>query len=509
MSRSRLDRRAFLAMASTLPALAAGCNSSSSIATFTPTAAPTAIPNAPSLAPGVFVADLRFGQAPVPTGPPGYTPAADAAALFVAGTPSPATSAVPGTLANGSYGTNQRYVIKVPQAWNGKLAVIGTPAFRSEYASDFIWGDFLLSLGYAWASSNKAIPYNTVVEAASASTAPNNAFPICYDIGKLETNQLTYKLGVLNSGSGNGTVPISAWNTDFITLTLAAKQFLAKYFGGFPSRTYAVGISNGGAQVRSLLEARPDLVDGGVDWEGVYWSANTNLFSYIPQFLANMPAYVASGFTDPVSFAAIRAAGFAPDITNPGSATRPSLWLDYYSNIASFYMDLTLQQYALLIDPVATSSFGVPDATPNAANPAWLPGTVNGTGLAVPANRGTYSLSSAGRANIASFAHTGAVGKPLITVAGTHDVLVASAPNATAYLNAVKNAGAGGNYWQYLVQGGNHLDPFAPFYPGMQPILPFAWAAFRQMVAIVETGYKAPGAGTQQTVVNPAQISSS
>ena len=104
------------------------------------------------------VSDLRFGFAPVPVTGNGYDPAGDANALILPGSPTGATAPIPGVQVLCSYATDQRYVIRVPDAWNGKLVVIGTPAFRSEFANDGIWQDFLLAGGYATACSNKGIP---------------------------------------------------------------------------------------------------------------------------------------------------------------------------------------------------------------------------------------------------------------------------------------------------------------------------------------------------------------
>ena len=43
------------------------------------------------------------------------------------------------------------------------------------------------------------------------------------------------------------------------------------------------GISNGGYLTRWQLENRPDLYDGGLDWEGTLFRADgPNLFTYLP-----------------------------------------------------------------------------------------------------------------------------------------------------------------------------------------------------------------------------------
>jgi hypothetical protein len=78
--------------------------------------------------------------------------------------------------------------------------------------------------------------------------------------------------------------------------------------------------------------------------------------------------------------------------------------------------------------------------------------------------------------------------------------------NAYPYLEAVRSAGQGAKCWQYLVSGGTHVDTFVPNGYGLRAQLPFAWAAFQQLVSIVERGYGPPGSGSQQSVENPAQI---
>jgi hypothetical protein len=449
--------------------------------------------------PAGHVPDLRWRSAPVPITGNGYDPAGDAAALILPGSPTGATAPIPGVQILGSYAADQRYVLRIPDGWNGKLVVIGTPAFRSEFANDGIWQDFLLASGYATACSNKGIPFNAIAETIASSPNSNANFPICYDLGSLETLKFSYRLGATYPAKK----PISGWNDDIYQLTLFAKNFLATNYHA-PTRTYAVGTSNGGAQVRSLNEQHPEVIDGAVDWEGVYWSPALSILDYMPKFLKNMPAYVASGFTDPVSAAAIQAAGFPADIKS-SVAGHPSVWFEYYANQASFYMDLTVFAYALLIDPSAAST--LPSSagfTPNPVNPAGLPGTPSAgvSGLADPVARRNYAPSAAARAAIAAFAHTGKIGKPMISIAGTADMFVTPANNATPYLAAVNANGKGSIYWQYLVNKGTHVDTFAnpAFGYGLQPQLQFGWAAFNQLVSIVEGGANPAGAGTQQTV---------
>jgi hypothetical protein len=463
----------------------------------------TRAPDSTAMRGGTRVADLRFGYAPVPPSSPstGYDPTGDAKALILPGTPSPATSPIPGTQLTGSYEADERFVIRVPDAWNGNLVVVGTPSFRSEFANDAIWGDFLLAHGYAYASSNKGIPYNAVVETIANSQSPTTAYPIPFNLAGLEAGKYTFRFGALTPNKKQ----LEGWNDDFFRLTINAQVYLDRQFK-HPTHTYAVGLSNGGAQVRSLLEQHPGVVDGGVDWSGVYWSPNASLLDYLPKFLTAMQAYVASGFTDSAAAAAIIAAGYPAD--RHGGSGHPSLWFDYYAGQPSFYADLTTFAYAMLIDPNATSSIAAAGCTPNATNPVQLPGTCDASGLAEPSVRAAYTPSQGARAAINGFAHTGRIAKPLISIAGSADMFITNANNATTYLNAVKAAGASAHYWQYLVQGGTHVDTFAnPAWGyGLQPQLPFAWAAFNQLVAIVEKGASPGGAGTQQTVASPTQI---
>ena len=46
-------------------------------------------------------------------------------------------------------------MIRLPEHWNGQLVITGAPGVRKQYAPDFIISDWVLSQGYAYASTDK------------------------------------------------------------------------------------------------------------------------------------------------------------------------------------------------------------------------------------------------------------------------------------------------------------------------------------------------------------------
>src|SRR5208282_2027888 len=99
--------------------------------------------------------------------------------------------------------------------------------------------------------------------------------------------------------------PFTQW-TQYMLETTGLAQVAAKVtYQHFPSRTYAVGTSNGGYQVRRAMETAPDLFDGGVDWEGTTIGPTGNLLVDLPPAIRNFPAYAATNY-DPESAAAQR-----------------------------------------------------------------------------------------------------------------------------------------------------------------------------------------------------------
>lgn len=217
----------------------------------------------------------------------GHTDASDWLPLHSQATRNPA-GAVPGMQIDGYFPdastTNAykgwfhdaQFVIRLPDNWNGKLVITGAPGVRRQYATDYLISDWVLARGYAFASTDKG-----------------------------------------NSGTSfykDGAVPgeaIMEWHRRVTELTIAAKETIAQRYGRAPVYTYVTGISNGGYLTRHALENRPDLYDGGVDWEGPHWRPEgPNLFTFLPAALKYYPAYRATFSQD--AHDRMIAAGFAP-----------------------------------------------------------------------------------------------------------------------------------------------------------------------------------------------------
>ncbi len=139
-------------------------------------------------------------------------------------------------------GRHQSITFRLPDEWNGKLAVIGTPGLRNEYASEALLAPWLLEAGYAYIAGDKGIPG-----------------------------------GANDMLSGNH--PTQFWGKMMIDMAKFAQRALRKYTGRQPTYTYAIGLSNGGYQTRRALEIdhnrvnkeKKRLFDGGLDWSGAYW----------------------------------------------------------------------------------------------------------------------------------------------------------------------------------------------------------------------------------------------
>jgi hypothetical protein len=377
----------------------------------------------------------------------------------------PITKAVPGVqlqarIADDPLG-EARILIRLPDDWNGRLVVAGASGTRSEFNGDFAWSDYVVQKGYAYVSQNKGI-YNLTL---STSSDPLGC-------------RLNPASGVFVHFYDNDPAAVfTRWNEVMLEATAIGRSSLEIRYGRGPARTYAVGTSNGGYQVRRAIETAPELFDGGVDWEGTFVDpVAANLLSTLPPAILNFPDYAASGFSAGSTAAKnIRDAGYPPDITITSVATTTSLWGLYSAQ----FWEVTQCQWQKRLDP-GYDTYG------------------SGTGTYSYIDR--LSASDVG-ANIAAFATTGRITRPLITVAGTMDGLLPINVHARAYARKVEAAldhdhdgddgdhqhGHGGpDYRLYEVQNGNHIETFATTFPQLQFIQPHAQKAFDLLVARVE-----------------------
>jgi len=382
----------------------------------------------------------------------------------------PITKAVPGVQLEGYLSddpTGQaRFLLRLPDDWNGNLVVAGASGTRSEFNGDFAWSDYVVQKGYAYASQNKGVLNLRIVSLASP-TPPDGLS--C----RLNPSSQVWVDFYDNAADK----PFTQWTQYIIAAGQLAQVGVKAQYNRYPRHTFAVGTSNGGYQVRRAIEEAPDLFDGGVDWEGTFINPNgPNILIDLPPAIANWPAYVASGF-NPNSPAAqnIIAAGYPPDIVI-GAA---SLWANYW---ASFW-EVTQCQWQKRFDPTWVTYPGGPS-------------DITGTGGYNYFSRA--ALDPLITDQLAAVATTGKIKRPLITVAGTMDALLPIKRGARAY-EALVNASRKGNnekreaqYRLYEVQNGNHIETYKDTFTQLEFIQPHAQKAFDLLVQHVENNAALP-----------------
>ncbi|MER5542150.1 3-hydroxybutyrate oligomer hydrolase family protein [Streptomyces sp. NPDC002589] len=364
----------------------------------------------------------------------GHTDPADYAGLTPKDLPTP--SGVPGiqidgyfpdtSTTNTEHGRHHdaQFVIRLPDHWNGGLVVAGTPGNREQYANDRAIADWVLARGYAYAATDKG-----------------------------NTGTAFYRDG-LRPGDA-----IAEWNDRLTQLTRAARTVVAQRYHRPPARTIATGLSNGGYLVRWQLEHHPELYDGGVDWEGTLWrTAGPNPLTFLPAALRDYPTYAGGGTAAAETRAALHRAGFP--------AGSEFLWPYHYQ----VYWDLTQRIYREELDP------GYDGAT-EAGTPFCRPGT--------PACDADYDYAARPAAvhrAVDRIALTGRIGKPLITLQGTLDVLLPISEDSDVYARMVHAAGRGALLRYYRIQGGTHTDSLVDAFPDrLRPMVPCHRSAFEAL----------------------------
>jgi 3HB-oligomer hydrolase 3HBOH len=357
-----------------------------------------------------------------------------------------------------------RFLLRLPHDWNGRLVVAGASGTRSEFNGDFAWSDYVVQRGYAYASQNKGV-YNLRLSTAADPLA-------C----RLNPDPPLSGVFVTFYDNDPGQL-FTRWGEFMVKAARIARDGAKAAYGRSPRFTYAVGTSNGGYQVRRAIESAPDLFDGGVDWEGTFVDEHApNLLTDLPPAILNFPDYRVSGFNGASTAAKnIQAAGYPPDIV----AGAASLWNNYWTS----FWEVTQCQWQKRLDP-AYDTYG------------------SGTGTYNYVSR--LSFSDVGD-QMASFANTGEVRRPLLTVAGTMDALLPIDHHARAYARKVADEskrskhdddsdrdGRKSAYRLYEIQNGNHIETYKDTFPQLEFIQPHAQHAFDLVVEHVERNRALP-----------------
>jgi hypothetical protein len=400
-------------------------------------------------------------------------------------------------------GRRQWITFKVPDAWNGRLVVCGTPGFRNEYANEAIFVPWLLEAGYAVISGNKGLESSWVDMLA-------------------------------------GTHPTQHWGQMMHDMAKWASFRLVAAMWRFPRRIYAVGLSNGGYQVRRALEIDINhrrwrrLFDGGLDWSGTYFAdarmldrngdgkvsvkeydeANTLVGSMDVATLTMGWAYAPDTLTTPAQYAH-RYPTAHDEMEAVGFNVESAIFWGYYNTNFDYYQyhglpewrgvgynNLTSYVYRAELlghDPVQSAPYSCFSDVNNPDDPPPLYQWLEKAGYGGWTEESIqWALANA---NTAEFK------VPMITVVGNADGLLALNAHSAAYYEAVKKYGKKRLYRQYLIDNGPHVDAHADGevdfdFNGiwgdegaqneLTPMQAYAQRAFAYLVNWVERGRRPP-----------------
>jgi hypothetical protein len=367
---------------------------------------------------------------------------------------------IPGLQIEGMF-ADSRFVIRIPDKWNGKLVMAGIPGVVDERSADDVFSDYALTKkngdggSYAYAATDKGT-IGEVIPAPDGKLYPalRGLTTILHPEDRLEK-----------------------WIPCLRQLTVATRDLLERAKGKKPTRIYLIGISNGGYLVRAALEQMRGIYDGGIDWEGVLFRANEpNIISSLVEAFNSYRTYsdkAASPEQKGAALKKLRALGL-PE----GSEI---LWPFH----ANFYYLGTINMFRMAYDPTFMHR-------------NWWEYGLN------PQDYKDYDYfrrPASVREAIAKIENTGDISKPLISVHGAWDALIFSNVHALPYERLIREKKKEDIHRLYLIDKGNHLDSMVGR-PGvdpqktMQPLLPYVHQAFDLLVGWVEAGKVPPPSKT-------------
>ncbi|HVA33954.1 MAG TPA: hypothetical protein VNG31_07375, partial [Candidatus Baltobacteraceae bacterium] len=351
----------------------------------------------------------------------------------------------------GSLWPSQRFSLRVPQHWNGRLVVAGCPGQRTEFACDRMFADPLLARGYAYVSGNKgngdgaAIVEPNVELAIEGAVLPR--FPL------RDGRALVF----WQHAPGHR---FERWLDEMIELVGLASDVLERTFRRRTEATYAIGLSNGGYQVRRTVEAC-DLFDGALTWNAVLWTVQENLLISLPQAIAAMEAGQPERLAED---------GFPPDV--PAASGRGSL---YQKNLLAYWY-VTLWLQAMHLDPQASIAYG--DVTDPSIAQSWC----------ARISQWRFDPTPQMTQRIERFANTGALQCRLIDLSSQYDHLIPPRLHLEPYARMVAAAGKADLYRCRVIADAQHVDAWSedPDYPQLRPGYPDVMQAWDELVAWVE-----------------------